>query len=114
MVCVCGVSCLCPFVSFLCPRCCCAQRASVLTRRWSNGQDSSLPRMRSGFDSSAAHIFGCLVRELVVEAVCRSRCCVCSVCSVCCCLCVLVCGGGVCVVVCVLCVVVVMRRWSNG
>ena len=109
--CLCVVSCLCPFVSFLCPQCESAQRAPVLTRRWSNGQDSSLPRMRSGFDSSAAHIFGCLVRELVVEAVWRSCCCVCSVCVVC--VVVYVCGG-VCVVVCVWCGVVVMRRWSNG
>ena len=107
---VCGVSCLCPFVSFLCPRCESAQRAPVLTRRWSNGQDSSLPRMRSGFDSSAAHIFGCLVRELVVEAVWRSCCCVCSVCCVLrvWCVCV-VCM--LCVVVCVLLFVCCVVWW---
>ena len=98
---VCGVSFLCPFVSFLCPRCESAQRAPVLTRRWSNGQDSSLPRMRSGFDSSAAHIFGCLVRELVVW---RSCCCVCCVVV---CVCVVL---FVCCVVCV-CVLLFMCVW---
>ena len=33
-----------------------AQEAVTIMRRWSNGKDSSLPWMRSGFDSPTAHV----------------------------------------------------------
>lgn len=40
---------------------CHGERKRKVTRRWSNGRwsngsDSSLPRMRSGFDSPTAHV----------------------------------------------------------